>query len=206
LLNSRIDFRLIAITNQAICKDNFLKRLSLLSELGIRAIQLREKQLTTNKLFTLAKKVKQAINIRNTKLFINDRLDIALLVKADGIHSPSYGINCKYIKPISTKLINGKSVHTLKEAIKAEKDGFDYILFGPVFETPGKGEPKGLKMLNKICLSVKIPVFAVGGIEPKNARSCIESGAYGAAAIRPFMTGKNVKFIAEEFHNALGGF
>lgn len=207
MLHSYVDFRLLVITNSQICNVNFIKRISNLSDYGIKAIQLREKKFSSKEFLTLAKKVKSKIKFNNTKLFINDRLDIALLADADGIHSPSKGINAKYIKPFMANYINGKSVHTLIDAKKAEEDGFDYILYGPVYCTPDKmqyGRPMGLKKLEKVCSAINIPVFAVGGIEPQNSKNCLESGAYGVAAIRPFMIGKNIKKIIDNFHKSLG--
>ena len=89
----------------------------------------------------------------------------------------------------------------------AEKDGFDYLMFGPVFRTPAKikfGKPQGLKKLNQICSAVNIPVFAVGGINPARVKKCISAGAYGVAAIREFMKTKDLRKTINDFNKEFG--
>jgi thiamine-phosphate pyrophosphorylase len=183
-----IDFRLIAITDSRLT-DNLLNRIELLCSIGVPAIQLREKHLPANEILKISKKIKEiSSRYHHSKLIINDRLDIALLSEADGIHSPEYGFTGKQLKDIN--IIKGKSIHSLDTAIKAEKEGFDYIIAGPVFHTPSKiqyGKPLGLEKLKEITSKVSIPVFAIGGVNINNAKKCIENGAYGIAGIREFM-------------------
>ncbi len=140
-------------------------------------------------------------------LLVNERLDIALLADAAGVHATTNGLNSKLISEYAPGLIKGKSVHSVEEAVKSEKDGFDYILFGPVYRTPAKikyGMPQGLKKLQEVSQKVKIPVFAVGGIDPERAAKCIKAGAYGVAVIRELMQTGNIKKTVNEFKNVLG--
>lgn len=192
------------ITDTKLAGKDFLKIIKKSSMSGIKAIQLREKNLSARNITELANSIKKNTHPQ-TKLIINDRLDTALLTKANGIHSPVNGLSRKYIP---SELIAGKSVHSKNEAVKAEKEGYDYILFGPVFRTPAKvkfGSPQGLNKLSEICSAVKIPVFAVGGITPKRVKKCLNAGAYGVAVIRAVMKSGDVKKTINEFKAELGG-
>lgn len=192
------------ITDKKLAGKDFLKIIKKSSECGVKAIQLREKKLPAAKVVTLANSIKKIIQPQ-TKLIINERLDIASLAKANGIHSPVNGLSRKYIP---SELIAGKSVHSKLEAVKAEKEGYDYILFGPIFRTPAKviyGSPQGLNRLSDICNSVNIPVFAVGGITPKRVKKCLKAGAHGVAVIRAVMKSADVKKSINEFKAELGG-
>ena len=174
---------------------------------GVKAVQLREKDLTSSQLLETARKIKKITTRFNSSLIINDRLDIALLSDANGLHSPVNGFSASLVKKISPLLITGKSVHSALEAIAAQKAGCDYILFGPIFRTPAKikfGKPQGLAGLKKICSAVRIPVFAVGGINPSRTKKCIDAGAYGIAVIRAIMKSENIMETVNEFKNELG--
>lgn len=200
-------FRLLVITDRKRAKSDLEKVVMDLCKNGVKAIQLREKDLPAVRLLKLCKEIKSITGKSRTKLIVNDRLDIALLCNADGLHSPEKGIDAKNIKKYNKNFIAGKSVHSLTQALKAEKSGFDYLLFGPVFRTASKikyGEPQGLAKLKKVCDSVNIPVFAVGGITPERINKCMNAGAFGVAAITPFMKSGNIKKTVNEFKSQLG--
>jgi thiamine-phosphate pyrophosphorylase len=198
-----LDFHLILITDRIACKPNKLEDvIKSACQNGVKAVQLREKNLDSHSLLKFAKKLRKITKHYSAKLIINDRLDIALLSKADGLHSPVNGLTAEQIRNHHKKLVTGKSVHSLEEAVRAERLGFDYIIFGPVFRTPSKtayGKPKGLKELKKVCMNVNIPVFAVGGINPVRAGKCIKQGAYGVAVIRNIMCSKKIKQTLKQF-------
>jgi len=184
-----------------------LRKVVKLSKYGVKAIQLREKKMPAGELLQLAKDIKKEVNLQTTKIIVNDRIDIAILAGSNGVHSVTNGIPAESIHKFCSGKISGKSVHSLKEALKAEKDGFDYVLFGPVFRTPAKvkyGKPQGLKKLNDLCSRIKIPVIAVGGINPARAKKCIDAGAYGVAAIRDLFNTSNIKAKLSEYKIALG--
>lgn len=197
---------MIAISNRKLCKKNLADQLVLLAKSGIKAIQIREKDLPAAELLKLAQKVSSSIDKYKTKIIVNDRLDIALLSNAGGLHSPANGISIKDIRGFTKNMISGKSVHSLKEAVEAEKAGYDYLIFGPIYRTPAKvkyGKPQGINNLKEICSKVKIPVFAVGGINPNRIKKCLKAGAYGVAAIREFMQSGNPEKTVREFMNEL---
>jgi thiamine-phosphate pyrophosphorylase len=207
-MTKKINFKLIVITDRKKCKPKTLPeviRKACVS--GVKAIQLREKDLPAADLLLLSKNLRKLTHKHHSKLIINDRLDITLLSDADGIHSPENGILPKQVKSFNKNLIIGKSTHSFKSALKAERDGYDYIIFGPVFRTQSKlkyGKPKGLKVLERVCSMLKIPVFAIGGINPDRAKKCFEAGAQGAAVIGAVMKSENINKTVKEFKESMG--
>lgn len=184
-----------------------LRKIISLSKSGIKAVQLRQKKSTSGEVLELAKKLKRIVDGKVTKIIINDRFDIALLAGIGGVHSVTNGIPAGFIKKFCKGMISGKSVHSLAEALQAEKDGFDYILFGPVFRTPSKvkfGKPQGLEKLRIVCSKVSIPVIAVGGINPMRAEKCLKAGAYGVAAISDIFKSRNIRVKTAQYKKVLG--
>lgn len=198
-MKTLINFKLILISDSGLNK-NLYKIILQACKAGVKAVQLREKNISPSEMLKVARKIRSITKKYNSKLIVNDRFDIALLTKADGLHSPEGGIRPKQIKK-KNKFIIGKSVHSLSSAIEAEKNGYDYAMFGPVFRTPSKvryGKPQGLEKLKKVCSMANIPVFAVGGINPVRAQKCIKAGAFGVAVIREIMQSKNVEKTVRE--------
>lgn len=175
---------------------------------GIKAVQLREKNLDTGQLLKLAYKMRTLTDQYESKLFINERTDIALAVGADGVHLPGNSIPVSAVrKLVKNKLVIGVSTHSLREAKKAEKEGADFITFGPVYRTPSKlkyGKPAGVKALKKISTSIHIPVFAIGGINQRRINDIRSAGAHGAAMIREILASEHVKEKSKELINLLG--
>lgn len=201
-----IDFRLLFITNRKLSEENLTSIVRNACRSGIKAIQIREKDLSSNDLLTLAKKIRRITSSRKVKLIINDRIDVAFLSVADGVHSPVNGLNARQIKSVNKRFLCGKSVHSIREAVIAEKDGFDYVLFGPIYRTASKvkfGKPQGLNELKKVCDRISIPVFAVGGINPERAKKCIRAGAFGVAVVSDLMRAKSLKKKVFDYENIL---
>ncbi len=202
---NKIDFRLLVISDRKLVKNkSLIKTAEKCFAGGVKAFQLREKDLSASALLNLAQKIGESAKNHHSKLIINDRLDVALLADASGVHSPENG---KDFRRFRKNLIIGKSTHSIESALKAEKKGFDYIIFGPVFRTKSKikfGKPRGIKELKEVCEKVNIPVFAVGGINPLRAKKCIEAGASGVAVIGAIMKSVNIKQTVLEFKKSLG--
>jgi thiamine-phosphate pyrophosphorylase len=152
---------------------------------GVDMIQVREKDLPAIDLYGLVSKVRDLAAGTRTRVLVNDRLDIALAASVDGVHLPANGLPHLKVRPLVK--IMGVSTHTLEEARAAEKAGADFIVFGPVFESPGK-VPVGLEPLRQVVSSVAIPVLAIGGISASNARAVLDTGAAGIAGIRLFQS------------------
>jgi len=150
---------------------------------GVEIIQLREKDLDARQLFDLLCRVRDTAAGSRTKVLVNDRLDVALAAGVDGVHLPGHGLPTARIRPFVTTL--GRSIHSAEEGIEAARDGADFVIFGPIFESPGK-KPVGLDALRAVTAAVKIPVLAIGGITHENTTLVVEAGAAGIAAIRLF--------------------
>jgi thiamine-phosphate pyrophosphorylase len=152
---------------------------------GIDMIQIREKDLPAAELFDLVCKVRDLAAGSTTRVLVNDRLDIALAAGVDGVHLPANGLPAERVRPL-IKLL-GVSTHTIDEAIVAEKSRADFIVFGPIFDSPGKSAV-GLEPLRNLAGCVKIPVLAIGGITAANIDEVLNAGAAGIAGIRLFQS------------------
>jgi len=153
---------------------------------GVDLIQVREKDLAATDLLDLVCRIRDTAAGHTgsmTKVLVNGRLDIALIAGIDGVHLPADGLPASEVRPHVRTL--GVSCHSSEEAVQAEHDGVDYIIYGPVFETPGK-RAVGIDALRQVAQAVKIPVLAIGGITSENTAAVLEAGASGIAAIRMF--------------------
>ncbi len=154
---------------------------------GVRAVQLREKDLPDEELYHLAKDLRALTGEFGARLLINGRIDVCRAVGADGVHLGISGTPIAQARrELGERLLIGYSAHSLPEALAAERAGANFITFSPVFYTPSKsayGEPVGLDRLREACGRLKIPVFALGGIKRKNIHEVMAAGAWGAALI-----------------------
>ena len=150
---------------------------------GVEMIQVREKDLPARELLDVVCKVRDLAAGTRTRILVNDRLDIALAAAIDGVHLPADGLPPERVRPL-VKIL-GVSTHTLEEALDAERAGADFIVFGPIFETPGK-TAIGLEPLSDVASRVKIPILAIGGITAANSQQVLNAGASGIAGIRLF--------------------
>jgi thiamine-phosphate pyrophosphorylase len=151
---------------------------------GVDIIQVREKDLDSRALYELVCRIRDTAAGTSTKVLVNDRLDVALASKIDGVHLPANGLPADRVRPLVRVL--GCSTHTIEEALQAERDGADFVIFGPVFDTPGKSLPVGLEALRRVAEALRVPVLAIGGITQENAVEVVRVGAAGIAAIRMF--------------------
>jgi len=175
---------------------------------GIRDLQLREKDLPLCDLFPLARVLRQMTERCGARLIVNDRLDIALMVDADGVHLPEGGLPPNEVKARYPHLLVGVSTHSLEGARRAEKGGADYITFSPIFDTPSKreyGPPQGLDKLAEVTRAVNLPVIALGGINLENLPDVKNCGAHGIALIRGIWAGTNIKETASRYMQASRG-
>lgn len=187
-------------TNFAETGDDVLEIVRIAVDEKVSLIQIREKRLSGRSLFELAKAAADITRGSATRLLINDRADIALAAKADGVHLAANSISPEVIRAnFPREFIIGVSTHTLEAAVDAAKAGADFVVFGPVFETPGKGEPGGLDELHRVCgLLPSFPVIAIGGIDGTNKQSVLDAGAAGFAAIRHLNDPENLRKIATQ--------
>ncbi|MEW6740709.1 MAG: thiamine phosphate synthase [Nitrospirota bacterium] len=192
-----VDFKIYLITDRKlIAVEEALKA-------GVKAVQLREKDLPTRELLDMAYKMRELTARHDAKLFINDRADIAMCVNADGVHlgqssMPAYAVR----KVVGDRMMIGVSTHNLDEALTAEREGADFITFGPIYPTPSKlkyGKPVGVESLKKIAERVVIPIFGIGGIKPDNAKEVVNAGAYGVALISGILGEADVSSATEKY-------
>jgi thiamine-phosphate pyrophosphorylase len=150
---------------------------------SVDLIQIREKDLPARELLTLICRIRDLAAGTKTRVLVNDRMDVALAAGIDGVHLPSNGLPAIRVRP-HVKLL-GVSTHNIQEAMDAERAAADFIVFGPVFDSPGKAAV-GLEPLRAVASSVKIPVLAIGGVSEANAAEVLNAGAAGIAGIRLF--------------------
>lgn len=167
-------------------KDRFIDRLFEAAEDGVDLIQIREKSLSARNLSELAADLAARLTGERTKILINDRADIAAAIGCAGVHLTTHSLPVAAARTnVGTNASVSCSTHTLDEVRRASDAGADIILFGPIFATPGKGEPVGLDALsNAVEAAEGAKVLALGGIDETNFSGALEAGAAGIAAIR----------------------
>jgi thiamine-phosphate pyrophosphorylase len=155
---------------------------------GVDRVQVREKDLEGRRLRALVGEVLAATAGSATRVLVNGRPDVAAAAGAHGVQLPEEGLPVDQVKRAFPDLVLGASRHTVEGARRAEAEGADFVLLGPIFATPGKeSRAIGLAPLREATRAMSIPVHAVGGIGPDNARQVVEAGARGLAAIRAFL-------------------
>ncbi len=193
------------ITDSNLTKKDIFTDTESALKAGVKTVQYREKNCSSLEMYTTALKLKELCNNYNAYFVVNDRLDIAMAVKADGIHIGQDDIPLHEAQRITKgEIIIGVSTHSYDQAIAAWKDGADYIGFGPVFGTntkKGAGAARGLHELELVTRDVEIPVIAIGGIKTDNLKDVIKAGAKHAAIISEVVTATSVYDKAKEISN-----
>ncbi len=187
------------ITNRSLCEPRSLYDvIHDLLDVGVTAIQLREKDLGDLEFINLAAPIAKLCRTYSARLFVNSRVEVALDLGVSGLHFPAIAPSIEQIKTQTGKsLLTGCSIHSLGEAQARVKDGTDFVTYSPIFPTaskPGYGPAVGLKNLDALTSAIEIPVFALGGVSPGRVPECIEAGAYGVAVMSGVMlpgTGTN---------------
>jgi thiamine-phosphate pyrophosphorylase len=196
-----IDFKVYLITDRKQTKVPLPEAVRLALEGGVRAIQLREKDLPIRELLALSRELRVMTREYGAKLFINDRVDVAVAIDADGVHLGHQSMPASAVRNIVGKnMMIGVSTHTLDEARAAESGGADLVTFGPIYETPSKapfGAPAGLEALRAMTKTVDVPVFALGGIRNKNVGHVLWAGAYGVSVISAIFCAADIKKAAK---------
>jgi thiamine-phosphate pyrophosphorylase len=170
-------------------------------EAGVKAVQLREKDLSVRELFHMAVWLRELTKEHGARLFINDRVDVAIASGADGVHLGRSSMPVHAVRNlVGESMIIGVSSHSVQEAREAEEEGADFITLGPVYATPSKlkyGDPVGLNMVKEVKSVGAIPLLAIGGIKPDNAKEVMDSGADGLALITGILASVNIRKATE---------
>ncbi len=195
------DRRALGLTEpQALAR--ILQTIARAADAGADAVQLREKDLSGRALLEWTESA--LARAGDSKIVVNDRLDAALAARAAGVHLRSESLPVAEVAQFRRAgrapagFLIGRSCHAVEEALQAERDGADYVFFGPVFATPSKarfGPPQGVDALADVCRRVRIPVLAIGGVTLENAGACKAAGAAGVAAIRLFQESEDLAAV-----------
>ena len=203
-----IGFRLLLVTDRHQTKGRpLVPILQRVLAAGISMVQLRERDLSARELVTLAREVQAVTASARSQLLINDRIDVALALEGVGVHLRSNSLPV----PVARQLLGagrllGVSVHGVEEARQAESQGADYIVLGPIYETPSKqmfGPPLGIHVLEKACSLVRIPIIGIGGVTASRAREMRRAGAFGAAVIKAILGADDIESATRELLDAV---
>jgi thiamine-phosphate pyrophosphorylase len=213
------DRRSLAGIEAAESRAVLLQKIEAAAAAGIDCIQIREKDLSGKDCAALTREALQRAakvasgNAMPARIIVNDRLDVALSERTNGVHLGENSLPAQDAK----RLVNahrevkdfliGVSCHSLDAAKSAAEGGADYLFFGPVFATPSKsvyGAPQGIERLAEICRAVSVPVFAIGGITLENASSCFAAGVSGIAAIRLFQDAQDISTLVQALRKIAG--
>ena len=171
------------------------------------AIQLRERDLSSRELLTLAREVQAVTASRRSQLLINDRIDVALALEGVGVHLRSNSLPVSVARQLlGAQRLLGISVHAVEEAVQVESQGADFIVLGPIYETPSKqmfGPPLGIHTLEKACRLVRIPIIGIGGVTAARAREMRRAGAFGVAVITAVLGAADVEPAVRELLDAM---
>ncbi|WP_247931261.1 thiamine phosphate synthase [Streptococcus oralis] len=200
---NREAFRLYLVTNRyQDSLESFLEKVETACRSGVTIIQLREKNLTTNQYYQLAKQVKEITDAYQVPLIIDDRLDICLAVDAAGLHIGDDELPVSVARQVlGPEKILGVTAKTVKRALEAETSGADYLGTGAIFPTTTKeNAPITLiSTLKTICQMVAIPVVAIGGLTSENIDQLAETGIAGVAVVRDLMQAEDIEAKTQAF-------
>ena len=175
---------------------------------GLRAVQLREKDLSVVDVLRLAAALRESTRRHGATLIVNDRMDVALHAGADGVQRTEASLPTAALRRIAPeRFLIGASVHSLAAARLAAAEGADFLVFGPVYDTPSKrryGAPQGLAALEKVTGAVDRPVLAVGGVTPARVVEVSRAGAAGVAVISAILAAPRPADATKAFLDALG--
>lgn len=203
-----VNFRLLLVTDRSLVHGRSLE--SVLREsvdAGVPAIQLRERDLPARELLSLTQQIRAMTRDRAVPLIINDRIDMAVALDLDGVHLRASSLPVSVARRVVGRhRLIGVSAHSVAEVQQAGDDGADYVILGPIFETPSKrefGDPLGLAVLAEACRHSSVPVFAIGGITRERIESVRGAGAFGVAMIGGILGREDVGKATADMQSAV---
>ncbi len=205
-----VPWRLMLITDRAQARRDLLEIIDEVCAAGIGAVQMREKDLSDKEFFLLAQRIRRITRRHGVPLIINNRVAVALAIEADGGHFGGRSLPLDVVRRLlGPDRLVGASTHTPEEVRVSTELGADYLVFGPVFDTPSKRgliSTTGLDPITELKRVTTIPIFALGGVKRANLREVLVAGFDGAAAIGEIMAADHpgqvvaeIRAIIEEF-------
>jgi thiamine-phosphate pyrophosphorylase len=168
-------------------------------------VQLRERDLPIRELLSLALDLQRELS--DMQLFINDRVDLAVALGCRGAHLRESSLPAPVVRTLlQPSQLLGLSVHSIQDAVAAERHGADFVVLGPIYDTPSKreyGAPLGLQVLEQAARAVNIPIFAIGGMTASRTREVRQAGAFGVAVLSSILSASNVEVATEKFLSAI---
>lgn len=203
-----VNFRLLLVTDRTQAAGRSIPSLIRQAiSAGLSAVQLRERDLSIRELLPLVQEIQSITASHAVHLIINDRVDLMMALNVDGVHLRSDSLPSAPVRQlVGPRRLIGVSTHSVEEVRCANQSGADYVVFGPVFETPSKrlfGPPLGLDLLADACRQSSIPVLAIGGITCEQVRDIRQAGAHGVAVIGALLTRDDIGEAVREFQHAL---
>lgn len=198
-----IAFRLQLVTDRSLVRGESLSAaIQAAADAGVPAIQLRERDLPTRALLALAEEIRSVTTPRGVPLLINDRIDLAEALDLDGVHLRASSVPVSVARRmVGSRRILGVSTHSIEEVRRASGEGADYVIVGPVYDTPSKrqyGAPLGLDRLADAVRASSVPVFAIGGITRERVKEVRRAGAFGVALIGGILGHDDVSAATQE--------
>jgi thiamine-phosphate pyrophosphorylase len=205
---ARVDFALYLVTDrQQTAGRALLPLLDASVQAGLPAIQIRERDLGTRPLLELIRNVRLIARRSGARLFVNDRVDLALAGDIEGVHLRADSLPVSAARRIlGPRPLIGVSAHSADDVARAEQGGADFAVLGPVFDTPSKrdyGRPIGLAPIAEAARRCRMPVFAIGGMTVPRVPEVIGSGARGVAVVSSILSAESVSTATRAFLDAL---
>lgn len=206
------DFSLYAVTDLRDSKKRIVEKIERAYDGGVDIVQLRSKVLMDDEFLRIAMAIRVVARKKKKLFFVNDRLDIALAVNADGLHVGQRDMPISKIRSICKRcgvdLFLGKSTHSLTQAVKAAQEDVDYIGVGPVYATPTKKEyiPVGLPLIRKVRSRISKPFVAIGGIDQNSVHDVLASGAERVAVVRAIFNSRDVCKAAQQLKRSIDSY
>jgi thiamine-phosphate diphosphorylase len=173
---------------------------------GVDAVQLRDREASAGDLFRDALRIARLIRSHDARLIVNDRVDVAVAVRAHGVQLPARGLPAEAARTVLEPWqLVGVSVHSLEDARAAARAGADYVLFGHVFATPSHRDepPRGVAALSEVVEAIDIPVLAIGGIDVARVPEVLRTGCAGVAVVSAILAADDPAGAARSLRDAL---
>ena len=204
----RIDYALYLVTDRSLAKGRAMAEIVREAVAGgATCVQLREKDCGTREFLEEARALKEILKGTGVPLIVNDRVDVALAAGADGVHVGQGDMPIGDVRRLAPKgWIVGVSAESTEDAVRAEREGADYVGASPVFATATKADhaaPLGLEGLRRMRAATTIPIVAIGGIHAGNAREVVRAGADGLAAVSAIVAADDPRAAAAEMRREI---